>query len=151
MTETKSERLGLRGTLALIESTLRLVGAANATGAITAGAALHAFAQEAALVQDRVKLAGLLFMCGVFAFTGAYAIWFITRVETDVSLRKPEEADEQEKTFFRPDPKLSADEHWKSARKHFGWTVIAGLLSFIFFMAGLGTGVSVAARLYFPS
>jgi hypothetical protein len=75
MTETKSERLGLRGTLTLFESALRLLGAANATGAITAGAALHAFAQEAAApVQNGVKLAVLLFLCGVFAFTFAVCV-----------------------------------------------------------------------------
>jgi hypothetical protein len=133
MTETKSERLGLRGTLALFETTLRLLGTANATGAITAGAALHAFAQDAAAVQDRVKLAGFLFLCGVLAFTAAYVFWFITTVEIDVSLRTPDEADKPETIFFNPNPKISADEHRRAARKYFIYLVIAGLLSFIFF------------------
>jgi hypothetical protein len=72
----------------------------------------------------------------------------MTTVEMDVLLRKPDEADGPEQTFLPSNPKISADEHRKSARRYFIGIVIAGLLSFIFFVTGLGSGVSVAARLY---
>jgi len=49
MGEEKPERLGVKGTLALYESALRLLGAANATGLIAAGAAFHAFDKNADL------------------------------------------------------------------------------------------------------
>jgi hypothetical protein len=65
-----SERLGLRGRLAHFESTLRLLGGANTTGAIAAGAAFHAFEKNTE-VQGTVKTAAALFLFGILAFVVA--------------------------------------------------------------------------------
>jgi hypothetical protein len=66
MGDEKNERLGLRGRIAQIESAIRLLGGANTTGAIAAGAAFHAFEKNVE-VQNAVKIAALLFLFGIFA------------------------------------------------------------------------------------
>ena len=56
----------------MTELALKLLGGANATGALAAGAAYHAFATNAA-AQSSIKLAAGLFLFGIFAFAHAYA------------------------------------------------------------------------------
>jgi hypothetical protein len=86
MTDIKSDQLGLRGTLALMESALRLLGGANATGALASGVAYHAFAGNA-IVQGAVKSAGIFFLFGILTFTVAYVSWFMTSLDIDRTLR----------------------------------------------------------------
>jgi hypothetical protein len=81
------ERLGLRGRLAHMESALRLLGGANATGAIAGGVALHAFESNVE-IQSAVKLAAVLFLFGIFTFVLAYAAFFLTIEDIDHSLHK---------------------------------------------------------------
>jgi hypothetical protein len=59
MTETKPERLGLRGRLAHFESGLRLLGGANATGAIAAGALMKERLLETQFPGESEELADL--------------------------------------------------------------------------------------------
>jgi hypothetical protein len=74
------DRLGLRGTFNLIESTLRIIGGANATGALASGAAFHAFHGNVD-AQLYIKTAGVLFLLGVIAFCVAFAGCFCSAVE----------------------------------------------------------------------
>jgi hypothetical protein len=68
-----SERLGIRGTLTLVENALKLLGGANATGALAVGVAYHTFSASTSN-QTTVKVAGILFLIGVALFAVAYAL-----------------------------------------------------------------------------
>ena len=86
MSDKKSERLGLRGVLNLIESTLKLIGGANATGAITAGAALHTLGQKEEMLGS-IQFAAVVFLLGLTFFAVAYMFWVMTSIEMDNVVR----------------------------------------------------------------
>ena len=144
MTDTKSDRLGMRGRLAHYESTLRLLGGANATGAIAAGVAFHAFAQNAD-VQSSVKLAAVMFLAGIFACVIAYPGWFITVLDIDHSLHKESEPTWPEYLFWLP--AKTSEEYQSSAKKAFIVAIFLGLASFVFFFFGLASMLLMAIRL----
>lgn len=110
-----------------------MLGAANATGAITAGAAFHAFPQATSAL-NMVKLAAILFLCGIFTFVIAYIFWFVTTVEMDHSLHNPDEAVGPEQIFWVRDKTVK--EYRESGKKKFIGAAISGLVSFIFFIGG---------------
>jgi hypothetical protein len=135
-----TDKLGLRGTLTLFESALRLIGGANATGAIAAGAAYHAFAGKAE-VQASIKWAATLFLIGVFAFTLSYASWFMTSLDFDRSLTEKGGFDD----LFPP---VRSREHYrKSGKITFFMTLAFGIASFGCFLFGLGDAITMVTRL----
>jgi hypothetical protein len=144
MSEEKRELLGLKGRLAHFESALRLIGGANATGAIAAGAAFHAFSQNAA-VQDSVKTAAILFLFGIFTFVIGYAGLFLTTLDIEHSLYKNDEPLWPEYLFWKPTK--SAEEYRKAAQREFIVAVFVGLASFVLFFAGLAHVLTMAIRL----
>jgi hypothetical protein len=144
MTETKSERLGLKGRIAHLESALRLIGGANATGAIAAGAAFHAFAQNAD-VQSSVKLAAVLFLFGIFTFVIAYMGLFMMTLDIEHSLHK--EGDETWPEYLFWKPAKSAAEYRAAAKKEFGVAIFVGLASFVCFFVGLASVLMMAIHL----
>jgi hypothetical protein len=87
MSDERPERLGLRGRLAHMESGLRLLGGANATGAIAGGVAFHAF-ESSLEIQSAVKSAAVLFLFGIFTFTIAYTALFVATDDIDHSMHK---------------------------------------------------------------
>jgi hypothetical protein len=145
MSEIKSsERLGLRGRLAHFESTLRLLGGANATGAIAAGAAFHAFEKNAD-VQSAVKTAAVLFLFGIFTFVIGYVGLFLATHDIDHSLHQKDEPTWPEYLFWIPTK--SAEEYRKAAKREFIVTIFGGLASFILFLIGLAYVLMMAAQL----
>lgn len=134
MTETKTEKLGLRGRLAHIESTLRLLGGANATGAIAGAVAFHAFENNAD-VQNAVKTAAVLFLFGIFTFTIAYVALFVATEDIDHSMHKPGEETWPE--YLSWAPRMSAEKYKTQAKRELVFTVLGGLFSFVFFLTGL--------------
>jgi hypothetical protein len=100
MADTKSERLGLRGTLTLFDSTLRLLGGANATGLLAAGATYHVFDGNPP-IQTAVKTAATLFLLGVFSFIFGYMAWFFTSLWMDWSIQVPGEEGPEQIWFAR--------------------------------------------------
>jgi hypothetical protein len=145
MGEEKSDRLGLRGRLAHIDSTLRLLGGANATGAIAAGAAFHAFEKNAD-VQNAVKAAAVLFLVGVLAFAIAYTFLFFGTHDIDHSLHKDGEPTWPEYLFWES-PTKSAEQYRKQAKFELVVMVFSGLASFVLFFIGLGWIIVMALRL----
>ena len=135
MADRKSERLGVRGKLAHFESGLRLLGTANTTGAIAAGAAFHAFAQNAD-VQNSVKLAALLFLFGIFTFVIAYVFLFFTILNIEHSLYKRGESTWPRYLFGKPTK--SAEDYRKAAETGFTVAAFSGLASYALFLVGLG-------------
>jgi hypothetical protein len=144
MADTKSERLGLRGRLAHFESALRLLGGANATGAIAAGAAFHAFAQNAD-VQSSVKVAAVLFLFGIFTFVIAYMFLFFTTLDIEHSLYKSGKSTWPEYLFWKPTK--SAEDYREAAKREFIAATFSGLASFVFFLVGLGKVLMMAIHL----
>jgi hypothetical protein len=136
VTDTKSERLGLKGRMAHFESALRLIGGANATGAIAAGAAFHAFAQNAG-VQSSVKAAAILFLSGIFTFLIAYFFLFFTTLDIENALYKGEKSTWPEYLFWKPEK--SAEDYRKAAEREFIVASFAGLASFVCFTVGLAS------------
>jgi hypothetical protein len=148
MTDERSNRLGLRGRLAHFESGLRLLGGANATGAIAAGVAYHAFAASPDF-QSWVKVSALLFLLGIFTFVIAYMGWFITTLEIDHALHTADEPVWPNYPFLTPSK--TAEEYQSDAKKTFIMMGLAGLVSFIFFLAGLASVLLTAVHLQFGS
>jgi hypothetical protein len=139
------ERLGLRGRLAHLESTLRLLGGANATGAtIAAGVAFHAF-KENVEIQSAVKTAVVLFLFGVLTFVFAYAFLFLTTSDVDHALHKKGEETWPEYLFWVPTK--SAEQYRNAAKREFVVTVFGTLASFVLFVVGLGWILLMAVNL----
>jgi hypothetical protein len=138
MPNTKSERLGLRGTLTLFESAFRLVGGANATGAIASGVAYHAFSANAD-VQSTIKWAAILFLVGVMTFTVSYVLWLMASIDLDRSLG-PEENDLFQTT-------KSVKEHRKAGKTEFVISIFLALASFACFAFGLLTAIMLTSKL----
>ena len=144
MSDEKPKRLGLRGRLASFESTLRLLGGANATRAIAAGAAFHAFDKNMD-VQNAVKGAAVLFLFGIFTFVIAYAFLFFTIHDIDHSMHKEGESTWPEYLFWVPNK--SAEEYKKAAYREYIVTFFGILASFVLFMSGLGFILTMAVHL----
>jgi hypothetical protein len=141
--EEKPERPGLKGRLAHIESTLRLLGGANATGAIAAGVAFHTFENNAD-IQNAVKIAAVLFLFGVLTFTLAQAFLFITILEVDHAMHKKGEPNPEYLFWISP---KSPEEHKKSAYRTFVVVAFGMLASFVLFIAGLACVLLLAVSL----
>lgn len=144
MTDQKPERLGWRGGFSHLESALRLIGAANATGTITAGAAFHAFAENAG-VQSAIKTTGILFLLGICTFVIAYSGWFVAILDMDRSMRKADEPLEPEYLFGRPS--RSAEKYRKAAKRGLLATACFGSVSFVLFVVALGRVVAMVISL----
>jgi hypothetical protein len=145
MTEEKSERLGLRGRLAHLESALRLLGTGNTTGAVAAGAAFHAFENNAD-IQNAVKVAAICFLAGIFAFGIAYAFLFMATQSIDHSLPKEGKRAWPEYWFWAS-PTKSAAEYKREAKFQLVVVTFASLASFVLFFFGLGLILLLAIRL----
>ena len=143
MATKKPDRLGLRGRIAHFDSALRLLGGANATGAIASGAAFHAFAQNAD-VQTSVKVSAVLFLFGIFTFVIAYMAWFIAILDIDHALHEGDEPLWPEYLFWSPTK--TAEEYRSAAKWAFGVSMLLGLASFVLFFFGLASVLVMAIR-----
>lgn len=131
---SNNQPLGLKELFDVYQPTLRLVGAANATGAITAGAAFHALPEA----QWYVKYVALIFLMGVFFFAASCAGLFFAQMHINSYLVAIQTADRTEwEKIFVGTIKTPPDEHLSEAKKAWIATVLFSLCSFVLFMAGL--------------
>jgi hypothetical protein len=144
MSEKNTERLGLRGRLAHLESALRLLGGANATGAIAGGVAFHAFETNAE-IQSAVRSAAVLFLFGIFTFTIAYAALFIATDDIDRSMHKPGDETWPEYLFWIPSK--SPEQYKTTGKWEFTVAIFGGLASFVLFLCGLAAILFMAIHL----
>jgi hypothetical protein len=130
-------RLDLKGVFDVYQSTLRLIGAANATGAITAGAAFHAL-DKTPEAQQFIKVEALIFLMGVLFFAASYAGLFIAlaQINNYLAATQTTERTEWEKIFIGP-AKDTPDKYLSEAKTSWIGAVLFGLCSFALFMAGL--------------
>jgi hypothetical protein len=143
MTDSKSDRLGLRGNIAIFDSSLRLLGGANATGAIASGVAYHAF-NSITQIQILIKVGGILFLFGVFTFALAYTFLVVATIDIDRSLRV-EEKEGPEHEFFPTN--LTAKTYQKTAKVTHGLAALLGVVSLGLFLLGLVQYLFLALRL----
>jgi hypothetical protein len=143
--DSKSERLGLRGTIDLISNALRTAGTANATGAITAGASYRFFSDLPDL-QWAVKQITIIFLFGVLSFTASYIALLIATLEIDNSLSRTSERQQWENILWAA-PNKTSEEYAKLAKRDFIIAILSGLLSLVFFMVGLFVVMSVVLYL----
>jgi hypothetical protein len=148
MDDEKNDRLGLRGRLAHMESALRLLGGANATGAIAAGLAFHTFENNAD-IQTAMKRAVILFLFGIFTFTIAYAALFMATEDIDHSMHKQGEETWPEYLFWVPTK--SAEEYKTMVKWEVGVALFGGLASFSIFIVGLIVILAMANNFKFGS
>jgi allantoicase len=139
--------LGLKGLFDIYQSTLRLVGAANATGAIAAGAAFHSL-DKIPEAQSFIKYVVLVFLMGVLAFTISYTGLFVAQMEINsyLAARQTTERTEWEKILLGiiKDPPTK---HLLEAKKTWIVMMLAGLLSFLLFVVGLALVLVFVVRL----
>jgi hypothetical protein len=124
------DKLDLNGMFDLISSTFRLVGTANATGAIAIGAGFQTFEKMDSLSFARIVI--LLFLFGVAAFVAGYCFLLAARLELDgyLSSKTAERAD-WEQLFRLKRGTLSG------AKRSFTTAVLLGAAS----VAGFGSGL----------
>jgi hypothetical protein len=127
-----------------MESALRLLGGANATGAIAGGVAFHAFESNME-IQSAVKSAAVLFLFGIFAFVIAYVAFFVTVEDIDHSLHKEGEPTWPDYLFLVPTK--SAEQYKSTAKQEFIVAIFCGLASFVLFLIGLVWILTMAIHL----
>jgi hypothetical protein len=128
--------LSVKETFDIYNSTLRLVGAANATGAIAAGAAFQAF-EKIPGAQPYIKNVVLVFLFGVLLFTFSSATLFIAQSELDryfAASRTKERADWEKIISGITKP---PETHLRDAKKNWIVALLTGFLSVLLFLGGL--------------
>jgi hypothetical protein len=140
MADIKPDRLGQRGVLALIESAYKLVGGANATGALASGVAYHAFHLNAG-VQGTIRNCAIAFLLGTMTFTIAYAVLITASIDLDRSLDGPSGYDDLLLTN-----KTQAALR-KSGKNQLLMSMFIALISLILFFLGIVSVASMAIHL----
>jgi hypothetical protein len=127
--------LDLTGLLDALSSALRLLGTANATGAIAVGAGFQVF-EKVAGAQTYIKVVVLIFLFGVLAFTFSYVGLFLARMEFDRYLAQKTKERAEWEEVFRPSkgPPTTLSE----VRKRWVIALLSGVVSLICFLVGLG-------------
>jgi hypothetical protein len=135
--------LDLTGLFDAFNSALRLLGTANATGAIAVGAGFQVF-EKVAGAQTYIKVVVLIFLFGVLAFTFSYVGLFSARMEFDRYLAQKTKEHAEWEEIFRSSkgrrPTLS------EVRKRWVVALLSGLVSIICFVVGLGAVMQFVAQ-----
>jgi hypothetical protein len=125
--------------IAIYNSGLRLIGAANATGALAAGAAFQAF-EKRPEAQSSIKTIIVFFFAGVVAFTISQFAIFLMQSYMNNYFRRQSGPSEWEKAIFSNGgikPTATKD-YLRMARIDLIVTSFSGLFSLIMFIFGLG-------------
>jgi phosphate/sulfate permease len=122
----------------IYNSALRLVGAANATGALAAGAAYQAF-EKRPEVQSSIKIVIALFFAGVVAFTISQMAMFLLQMYISNYFRRQSAPSDWETTLLAgPDKPTTATDNLRKARYDFIVMSFSGLFSLFLFLFNLG-------------
>jgi hypothetical protein len=135
---------GLSDFLEFVMASMRLLGAANATGGIAAGAAFHAF-KDIAHMQTEITNCVVYFLAGVGTFTFAYIGLFMSKFEFFTYFSGPQKDRKEWEVLtgvFR-----GPDIHLKVAAWAFGGGLFMGVASLVLFIFGLGSALQLSIRL----
>ena len=132
--DAQSQKLGLRGVLEVYTTSARMVGTANATGAIAGGVAFNALGQNT-LLQGSIKVAIGLFLAGILAFTISYVALMIGTIQMDNYFMASKDLSDWEKVIWPQKKKPNV--FLTSARRNIIAGLAMGFLSFVCFLIGL--------------
>jgi hypothetical protein len=137
MTEDGEDKF--KAFIEIYKSGLRLVGAANATGLLAAGAAYQAF-EKRSEAQSSIRTIIVFFFAGVVAFIIAQMFMFLLQVYMDNYFRRQSEPTEwEEKIFSNGHIKPTAPtDYLRMAKYDLIIFSFSGLFSLILFLFGLG-------------
>jgi hypothetical protein len=119
-------------------SPLRLIGAANATGALAAGAAYQAF-EKRPEAQSSIKAIIVFFFAGFAAFVISQMSLFFLQMYMNSYFRRQTKASDWETTLLAgPDKPTSASDNLRMARYDLIVVSFSGLAALVLFLVGLG-------------
>jgi hypothetical protein len=132
----ENAELKFKGLMDIWISSLRLLGAANATGALAAGAAFQAFDKKPE-AQSTIKVVVIFFLGGVILFALSQIAIFFTQINMERYSLRLRESSEWEKTFWATGRQTSQDNPLVSAYRSYIVMMFSGLASMVLFFFGL--------------
>jgi hypothetical protein len=134
MSDTKDQPFASFDTFQTTLSALRMVGTANATGALAVGSAYHSFVDMPAF-HGSLKWIALTFLYGIINFTLSYLSITFASMELDNFHMSLRERTKWEKIFWIL--KQSPSRYARKAKRWFGVGLFFGGLSSALFFTGL--------------
>lgn len=135
---SENDEVKFKAFIEVYNSALRLLGAANATGALAAGAAYQAF-EKRPEDQSSIKLIIGLFFLGFVAFTISQMVMFLLRMYMENYFRRQTQLSAWETILLAgPGHPTTATDDLRKARTDFIVMSFAGLFSLVLFLSGLG-------------
>jgi hypothetical protein len=131
----ENAELKFKGLMDIWTASLRLLGAANATGALAAGAAFQAFDKKPE-AQSTIKVLVVLFLMGVMLFALSQMAIFFTQLNMEFHFLKLREPSEWEKAFWNIKRQQQQDP-LVQAKVGYLFMMLLGTASFACFLLGL--------------
>jgi hypothetical protein len=117
-------------------ASLRLLGAANATGALAAGAAYQAFDKKPD-IQLPMKILVVVFLLGVISFALSQIAMFLTQYSMELYFMRLREPSEWERAFWNTEMLHQERNHLVGAKWAYYLMFFLGMVSLSCFMLGL--------------
>jgi hypothetical protein len=137
MAETdQNAELKFKGLMDIWTASLRLLGAANATGALAAGAAFQAFDKKPE-GQSTIKVLVVLFLIGVMLFALSQIVMFVTQQNMELYFLRLREPSEWEKTFWNIERQQQQYSPLVMAKRGYLYMMFLGMASLACFLLGL--------------
>jgi hypothetical protein len=134
----------LRDTFDEAASALRMLGTANATGALAAGAAFQGFAARPE-IQQSIKIAALAYLFGILMFAMSYLLLLSASQEADFFLHALKERAEWEQSFWQL--KKKPEIYLKLSRRFLLGALIFGGVTAACFFGGVLYTITLVIRI----
>jgi hypothetical protein len=132
----ENAELKFKGLMDIWIASLRLLGAANATGALAAGAAFQAFDKKPE-GQSTIKVLVVLFLIGVVLFALSQIAMFFTQVNMEFYFLRLREPSEWEKAFWNTEGQQQQHNPLVMAKRGYILMTFLGMASLACFLLGL--------------
>jgi hypothetical protein len=129
----ENAELKFKGLMDIWTASLRLLEAANATGALAAGAAYQAFDKKPE-IQSTIKVLVVLFLMGVMLFTLSQIVMFVTQQNMELYFIRLRGPSEWEKVFWN---QQEAYNPLVMAKRGYLFMMFVGMASLACFLLGL--------------
>jgi hypothetical protein len=132
----ENAELKFKGLMDIWTASLRLLGAANATGALAAGAAFQAFDKRPE-AQSTIKAVVILFLGGVILFALSQMALFFIQINMEFYFLRLREPSEWEKTFWVIERQQQQDNPLVVSKWSYNFMTFLGIASLSCFLLGL--------------
>jgi hypothetical protein len=132
----ENAELKFKGLMDIWTGSLRLLGAANATGALAAGAAFQAFEKKPE-GQSNIKILIVVFLMGVMLFTLSQIVMFVTQQNMEFYFLRLREPTEWEKVFWNIAKQRQQDDPLVAAKTGYLFMGFFGMALLACFLLGL--------------